>query len=34
MIVVVFGVGMPIVGYWLYQREEDRARRQGSLGEY
>jgi ABC-2 type transport system permease protein len=34
IIVVVFGVGMPMVGYWLYRREEDRARREGSLGEY
>jgi ABC-2 type transport system permease protein len=34
IIVAAFGVGMPVLGYWLYRREEDRARRQGSLGEY
>jgi len=33
-IVVIFGLGMPAAGYWLYRREEDRARREGSLGEY
>jgi hypothetical protein len=25
---------MPIIGYWLYRREEDHARRTGSLSEY
>ena len=34
VIVAVFGLVMPLAGYLLYQREEDRARREGSLGEY
>jgi ABC-2 type transport system permease protein len=34
MIVTLFGVLMPIIGYWLYRREEDHARRTGSLSEY
>jgi ABC-2 type transport system permease protein len=34
VIVAIFGLAMPAIGYWLYRREEDRARRQGSLGEY
>ena len=34
VIVVAFGVLMPLLGYWLYRREEDRARREGSLSEY
>jgi ABC-2 type transport system permease protein len=34
VIVAMFGLMMPVVGYWLYRREEDRARREGSLGEY
>lgn len=34
IIVTAFGVLMPIVGYWLYRREEDHARRTGSLSEY
>jgi len=33
-IVAAFGLLMPIVGYWLYRREEDRARRTGTLSEY
>lgn len=33
-IVTLFGLLMPFVGYALYQREEDRARRTGSLSEY
>jgi ABC-2 type transport system permease protein len=33
-IVTVFGLLMPMLGYWLYQREENRARRNGSLSEY
>jgi ABC-2 type transport system permease protein len=33
-IVAVFGVVMPILGYWYYRFEEDRARRTGSLSEY
>jgi ABC-2 type transport system permease protein len=33
-IVTVFGVGMPMVGYWLYRRAEDAARREGSLSVY
>jgi ABC-2 type transport system permease protein len=34
LIVTAFGILMPIIGYWLYRREEDRARRNGSLSEY
>ncbi len=34
VIVAVFGLLMPPLGYWLYRREEDRARRTGSLSEY
>jgi ABC-2 type transport system permease protein len=34
IIVIVFGLLMPGLGFWLYRREEDRARRSGSLSEY
>jgi ABC-2 type transport system permease protein len=34
VIVTAFGVLMPILGYWLYRREEDHARNTGSLSEY
>jgi len=34
IIVTLFGLLMPVVGYWLYRLEEDRARRNGSLSEY
>lgn len=34
VIVTVFGLMMPIVGYWLYRWAELVARRQGSLSEY
>jgi len=34
IIVTVFGLLMPFLGFWLYRREEDRARRSGSLSEY
>jgi ABC-2 type transport system permease protein len=34
LIVAVFGMAMPFLGFWLYRREEDRARRSGSLSEY
>jgi len=33
-IVTIFGLAMPFLGFWLYRREEDRARRTGSLSEY
>lgn len=33
-IVIAFGVLMPVLGYWLYQREENIARRKGSLSEF
>jgi ABC-2 type transport system permease protein len=33
-IVIAFGVFMPLLGYWLYRREEDSARRRGTLSEY
>ena len=33
-VVTVFGLVMPILGYWLYRREEDVARRKGTLSEY
>ncbi len=34
IIVTIFGIGMPLLGYWLYRRAELRARRQGGLGAY
>jgi hypothetical protein len=34
VIVAAFGGLMPALGYGLYRREEDRARRKGSLSEY
>jgi ABC-2 type transport system permease protein len=34
VIVTVFGLLMPGLGFWFYRREEDRARRSGSLSEY
>jgi ABC-2 type transport system permease protein len=34
MIVTVFGLVMPLLGFWLYRRAEDQARRKGSLSEY
>jgi len=34
VIVTAFGLLMPVLGLWLYRREEDRARRTGSLSEY
>jgi ABC-2 type transport system permease protein len=33
-IVSLFGIFMPLLGFWLYQRAENRARRTGSLSEY
>lgn len=33
-IVSLFGILMPILGYWLYRRAELHARRSGSLSEY
>lgn len=34
VIVTAFGLLMPILGYWLYRREENRSRRKGTLSEY
>ena len=34
LIVTVFGVLMPLLGFWLYRQEENRARTRGSLSEY
>ena len=34
VIVAAFGLLMPLLGFWLYQQEENRARRRGSLSEY
>jgi len=34
VIVTLFGVGMPLLGYWLYRRAELHARQQGSLSMY
>ncbi len=34
LIVVLFGLISPIVGYWAYKRIEKSARTQGTLGEY
>ncbi|MCP4418717.1 MAG: ABC transporter permease [Chloroflexi bacterium] len=33
-IVTLFGVGMPLLGFWLYRQAENLARRRGSLSEY
>jgi ABC-2 type transport system permease protein len=33
-IVTVFGLIMPLLGFWLYRREENRARLRGHLSEY
>ena len=33
-IVTIFGIVMPIVGFWLYRLAENQARRKGSLSEY
>lgn len=34
LIVTLFGILMPVLGYYLYQRAEHRARQQGSLSAY
>jgi ABC-2 type transport system permease protein len=34
IIVVAFGLLMPLIGYWLYRRQEDIARTDGTLSEY
>jgi ABC-2 type transport system permease protein len=34
VIITIFGVVMPALGFWLYRRAEDQARRRGSLSEY
>ena len=34
VVVTLFGLLMPVMGYGLYRYEEDRARRSGSLSEY
>ena len=34
VIITIFGLLMPGLGFWLYRREEDRARYRGSLSEY
>jgi ABC-2 type transport system permease protein len=34
VIVTIFGIAMPLAGFWLYRRAEDQARRKGSLSEY
>ena len=34
LIVVLFGVISPVVGYWIYKRIERSARSEGTLGEY
>ncbi len=33
-IVTVFGLLMPVIGYWLYRKAEDEARRSGSLAQF
>jgi hypothetical protein len=33
-IVAAFGLLMPIIGYWMYRRQENIARTDGSLSEY
>ena len=34
IIVTVFGLAMPLLGYWLYRRAEEHARQVGGLGEF
>jgi ABC-2 type transport system permease protein len=34
VIVTVFGALMPLLGFWLYRQEENRARTRGTLSEY
>ena len=34
VIVTAFGLLMPLLGFWLYRQEENRARARGSLSEY
>ncbi len=34
VIVTAFGLLMPVLGYWLYRREEHISRRKGTLSEY
>jgi ABC-2 type transport system permease protein len=34
VIVTLFGLLMPLLGFWLYRREENRARMRGHLSEY
>jgi ABC-2 type transport system permease protein len=34
LIVTAFGLLMPLLGFWLYRQEENRARTRGSLSEY
>lgn len=34
VIVTLFGLLMPLLGFWLYRQEENRARARGSLSEY
>ncbi|MCP5097027.1 MAG: ABC transporter permease [Chloroflexi bacterium] len=33
-IVTIFGLVMPLLGFWFYRQAEDQARRKGSLSEY
>ena len=34
VIVTAFGLLMPVLGYWLYRKAEDQARRSGSLAQF
>ena len=34
MVVTIFGVIMPFIGYWLYNMAEMRARKNGTLSQY
>jgi ABC-2 type transport system permease protein len=34
LIISAFGVGMPLIGYWMYRRAELHARQQGSLSTF
>jgi hypothetical protein len=34
VIVTLFGLLMPLLGFWLYRQVENRARMRGSLSEY
>jgi len=34
VIITVFGLTMPFIGYWMYRRAERKARENGTLSQY